>query len=137
MGNVKQAVQVDLLVIGFGKGGKTLAATMGRRGKRVIMVEESDQMYGGTCINVGCVPTKALVHRADTRRPDDGAEAWYQQAVGAVSDLTTLLRGKNFQMLDEIDTVTVVTGKASFVDPKTVEVTAGDDRLTKIGRAHV
>jgi pyruvate/2-oxoglutarate dehydrogenase complex dihydrolipoamide dehydrogenase (E3) component len=130
MGNVKQPVQVDLLVIGFGKGGKTLAATMGRGGKSVIMVEESDQMYGGTCINVGCVPTKALVHRADTRRPDDGAEAWYQQAVGAVSDLTTLLRGKNFQMLDEIDTVTVVTGKASFVDPKTVEVTAGDDRLT-------
>jgi pyruvate/2-oxoglutarate dehydrogenase complex dihydrolipoamide dehydrogenase (E3) component len=130
MGNVKQPVQVDLLVIGFGKGGKTLAATMGRTGKRVIMVEESDQMYGGTCINVGCVPTKALVHRADTRRPDDGAEAWYQQAVGAVSDLTTLLRGKNFQMLDEIDTVTVVTGKAAFVDPKTVEVTAGDDRLT-------
>ncbi|MDT7678794.1 MAG: putative pyridine nucleotide-disulfide oxidoreductase [Pseudonocardiales bacterium] len=130
MGNVKQPVQVDLLVIGFGKGGKTLAATMGRAGKSVIMVEESDQMYGGTCINVGCVPTKALVHRADTRRPDDGAEAWYQQAVGAVSDLTTLLRGKNFQMLDEIDTVTVVTGKASFVDPKTVEVTAGDDRLT-------
>jgi pyruvate/2-oxoglutarate dehydrogenase complex dihydrolipoamide dehydrogenase (E3) component len=130
MGNVKQPVQVDLLVIGFGKGGKTLAATMGRGGKSVIMVEESDQMYGGTCINVGCVPTKALVHRADTRRPDDGAEAWYQQAVGAVSDLTTLLRGKNFQMLDDIDTVTVVTGKASFVDPKTVEVTAGDDRLT-------
>jgi pyruvate/2-oxoglutarate dehydrogenase complex dihydrolipoamide dehydrogenase (E3) component len=130
MGNVKQPVQVDLLVIGFGKGGKTLAATMGRAGKSVIMVEESDQMYGGTCINVGCVPTKALVHRADTRRPDDGAEAWYQQAVGAVSDLTTLLRGKNFQMLDDIDTVTVVTGKASFVDPKTVEVTAGDDRLT-------
>jgi probable pyridine nucleotide-disulfide oxidoreductase len=130
MGNVEQPVQVDLLVIGFGKGGKTLAATMGRKGKRVIMVEESDQMYGGTCINVGCVPTKALVHRADTRRPDDGEEAWYRQAVGAVTDLTTLLRGKNFQMLDEIDTVTVVTGTASFVDPKTVEVTAGADRLT-------
>jgi probable pyridine nucleotide-disulfide oxidoreductase len=130
MGNVKQPVQVDLLVIGFGKGGKTLAATVGRKGKRVIMVEESDQMYGGTCINVGCVPTKALVHRAGSRRPDDAAQPWYQQAVGAVSDLTTLLRGKNFQMLDEIDTVTVVTGKATFVDPKTVEVTAGADSLT-------
>lgn len=130
MGNMMEPLAVDLLVIGFGKGGKTLAATMGRRGKRVVMVEASDQMYGGTCINVGCVPTKALVHRADTRRPDDGEEAWYSQAIGAVTDLTTLLRGKNFEMLDNIDTVTVVTGKASFVDSKTVEVSAGTDRLT-------
>src|SRR3979490_1523483 len=70
-------LHADLLVIGFGKGGKTLAAKMGREGKRVIMVEQSDQMYGGTCINIGCVPTKALVHRADTRRPDDGEGAGY------------------------------------------------------------
>ncbi|HEY0578932.1 MAG TPA: FAD-dependent oxidoreductase [Pseudonocardia sp.] len=130
MGNVMEPLHVDLLVIGFGKGGKTLAASTGRAGKRVIMVEQSDQMYGGTCINVGCVPTKALVHRADTRRPDDGEEAWYSHAIGAVTDLTTLLRGKNFEMLDSIDTVTVVTGTASFVDPKTVQVSAGADRLT-------
>jgi len=129
MGNVMEPLAVDLLVIGFGKGGKTLAATMGRRGKRVLMVEQSDQMYGGTCINVGCVPTKALVHRADLRRPDDDEEAWYSHAIGAVTDLTTLLRGKNFEMLDNIDTVTVVTGTASFLDSKTVEVSAGDDRL--------
>src|SRR5882757_2692294 len=127
MGNVMEPLAVDLLVIGFGKGGKTLAATMGRRGKRVLMVEQSDQMYGGTCINVGCVPTKALVHRADLRRPDDDEEAWYSHAIGAVTDLTTLLRGKNFEMLDN---VTVVTGTASFLDSKTVEVSAGADRLT-------
>ncbi|GII59013.1 pyridine nucleotide-disulfide oxidoreductase [Planotetraspora thailandica] len=122
-------VTADLLVIGFGKGGKTLAATMGREGKKVVMVEQSDQMYGGTCINIGCIPTKALVHRADVRRPGDERQSWYQDAIGAVTDLTTMMRGKNFQMLDTLDTVTVVTGKASFLDSTTVEVAAGDDRL--------
>ncbi|MFD0734674.1 FAD-dependent oxidoreductase [Planotetraspora mira] len=130
MNEMSTVLNVDVLVIGFGKGGKTLAATMGRLGRRVVMVEQSDQMYGGTCINIGCVPTKALVHHAESRRRDDTAQEWYQQAVGTVEKLTTLLRGKNFQMLDTIDTVTVVTGRARFVGPKTVEVGAGADRLT-------
>jgi probable pyridine nucleotide-disulfide oxidoreductase len=130
MSTSTELVHADVLVIGFGKGGKTLAATMGRQGKRVVMVEQSSQMYGGTCINIGCVPTKALVHRAGTRRETDEPQAWYQQAIGAVEQLTTLLRGKNFQMLDTIDTVTVVTGRARFLDPTTVEVAAGSDRLT-------
>ncbi|MCU1661403.1 MAG: pyridine nucleotide-disulfide oxidoreductase [Pseudonocardia sp.] len=130
MNTSTELVHADVLVIGFGKGGKTLAATMGRQGKRVVMVEQSSQMYGGTCINIGCIPTKALVHRADTRREADEPQAWYQQAIGAVEELTTLLRGKNFQMLDTIDSVTVVTGRARFLDPTTVEVAAGSDRLT-------
>jgi pyruvate/2-oxoglutarate dehydrogenase complex dihydrolipoamide dehydrogenase (E3) component len=124
-----ETLHPDLLVIGFGKGGKTLAAKVGREGKRVIMVEQSDQMYGGTCINIGCVPTKALIHRAEQRREDQPQE-WYQDAVGSTEKLTTAMRGKNFQMLDAIDTVTVITGRASFIDTKTVEVTAGEDRLT-------
>ena len=123
-------MHVDLLVVGFGKGGKTLAAGMGRRGKQVVLVEQSDGMYGGTCINIGCVPTKALIHQAGTRHAGDQPEQWYQQAIGGAEELTTFLRRKNFQMLDAIDTVTVVTGRATFVDSKSVEVTAGADRLT-------
>ncbi|QRP50172.1 FAD-dependent oxidoreductase [Amycolatopsis sp. FDAARGOS 1241] len=60
--------RADLLVIGFGKGGKAAAGAMARLGKRVV-VEQSPEMYGGTCPNVGCVPTKALVHRSGNRRP--------------------------------------------------------------------
>jgi pyruvate/2-oxoglutarate dehydrogenase complex dihydrolipoamide dehydrogenase (E3) component len=125
-----ESTHVDILVLGFGKGGKTLAATMGNRGNRVVLVERSAQMYGGTCINVGCVPTKALLHHAETRPADVGALEWHRRAIEGVTDLTTFLRQRNFQMLDTIDTVTVVTGRAAFVDPKTVEVTAGADRLT-------
>ncbi len=52
----------DVLVIGFGKGGKTAAHALTDAGRRVVLVERSANMYGGTCPNVGCVPTKMLVH---------------------------------------------------------------------------
>lgn len=123
-------MDADLLVAGFGKGGKTPAAATGRQGKRVVMVEQVGRMYGGTCISIGCVPAKALMHQAETRRADGSAEQWYRQAVGGKDDLTTFLRQKNFQMLDTIDTVTVVIGRATFTGPESVEVTAGSQRLT-------
>lgn len=56
--------QYDAIVIGFGKGGKTLAGEMADHGWQVAMVEKSDKMYGGTCINIGCIPTKALIEQA-------------------------------------------------------------------------
>jgi probable pyridine nucleotide-disulfide oxidoreductase len=123
-------LQVDLLVIGYGKGNKTLATSFARLGRRVVMVEQSDRMYGGTCVNVGCVPTKALVHEADTRRDSDDPSRWYTEAVGRVDALTTRLRGINFALLDTLDTVTVITGHAVFTDAHTVEISAGDDRPT-------
>ncbi|MEN8077276.1 FAD-dependent oxidoreductase [Clostridioides difficile] len=54
----------DAIIIGFGKGGKTLAGFLGKQGKKVALVEKSDKMYGGTCINIGCIATKKLVHKA-------------------------------------------------------------------------
>ncbi len=41
----------DVIIIGFGKGGKTLAAEFAKRGQKVAIIERSDKMYGGTCIN--------------------------------------------------------------------------------------
>ena len=52
----------DAVVIGFGKGGKTIAGALGSAGKKVAMIEQSTKMYGGTCINVGCIPTLSLIH---------------------------------------------------------------------------
>ncbi|WP_181808103.1 FAD-dependent oxidoreductase [Streptomyces shenzhenensis] len=124
-----ESLHVDLLVIGFGKGGKTLAARMGAAGHRVALVEQSAQMYGGTCINIGCVPTKALIHHAQSRRPDEPAQDSLLAAVGATTTLTDALRDRNFAMLDEIESVTVLTGRARFLDEKSVEVSAGSDRL--------
>lgn len=52
------------VIIGFGKAGKTLAVTLAKAGWRVALIEQSNAMYGGTCINIGCIPTKTLVHDA-------------------------------------------------------------------------
>lgn len=57
--------QYDAIIIGFGKGGKTLAAELANRGWKIALIERSDKMYGGTCINVACIPTKALIHEAE------------------------------------------------------------------------
>ena len=54
----------DAIIIGFGKGGKTLAVELAKRNWKVAMIERSEKMYGGTCINIGCIPTKTLVHQA-------------------------------------------------------------------------
>ncbi|MCQ4083772.1 FAD-dependent oxidoreductase [Streptomyces sp. RB6PN25] len=130
MGATNQNLDADVLVIGFGKGGKAVAATMGRLGKRVVLVEKSDRMYGGTCPNVGCVPTKALVHHSRKRRPEDSPQEWYERSVGEVQALTKLFRGGNYDGLNGMDTVTVVTGKAAFTDPHTVGVDTADGHLT-------
>ena len=55
----------DLIVIGFGKAGKTLAAKLASAGKKVALIERSKAMYGGTCINIGCIPTKTLLVAAE------------------------------------------------------------------------
>lgn len=48
----------DVIIIGFGKGGKTLAAEFAKRGRKVAIVERSDKMYGGTCINITIAKSK-------------------------------------------------------------------------------
>jgi pyruvate/2-oxoglutarate dehydrogenase complex dihydrolipoamide dehydrogenase (E3) component len=122
-------IEVDLAVIGFGKAGKTLAAAVAKTGKRVVLVEQSDQMYGGTCINIGCVPSKALVYQAEHPDPHvDGAE-WFARAAAYKTTLVATLREKNFRMVESPETSTVITGRATFLDPHSLAVTAGGDEL--------
>jgi pyruvate/2-oxoglutarate dehydrogenase complex dihydrolipoamide dehydrogenase (E3) component len=120
----------DVLVIGFGKGGKTAAHVLGDAGKRVVLVEQSENMYGGTCPNVGCVPTKMLVHYSNARRLEDDAQEFFAHSIAGVRALTSAFRAGNFESLDGKDTATVITGTARFVDPHTVAVGEGDDRIT-------
>ena len=57
--------QYDAIIIGFGKAGKTLAAELSNRGWQVAIVERSNEMYGGACPNVACIPTKSLIHESE------------------------------------------------------------------------
>ena len=66
---MENRTKYDAVIIGFGKGGKTMAGALGAAGKKVALIEKSDRMYGGTCINVGCIPTKSLVYRAGLQLP--------------------------------------------------------------------
>lgn len=123
-------VQTDVLVIGWGKAGKTLAGALGRAGRSVTLVEESADMVGGTCINIGCVPTKALVHQAETRRDGDDPTEWFRHAVDARDSLIDKLNAANHQMLAGVDAVRLVVGnRARFTGERTVRVTAGGDEL--------
>ena len=120
----------DVLVIGFGKGGKTAAHALSDAGKRVILVEQSENMYGGTCPNVGCVPTKMLVHYSNAKRLEDDAQEFFANSVAGVRRLTTAIRAGNFESLNGKDTATVITGTARFVDANTVAIGEGGDRIT-------
>src|SRR5918996_4465022 len=121
-----KTMNVDVVVVGFGRGGKIAARELGRAGKTVVIVEQSDQMYGGTCPNVGCVPTKMLVHYSGQRRPGDTSQDWYEHAGNGVRDLTTAFRNGNFEALNGAETTTVITGTASFENTRTVGVGEGD-----------
>lgn len=121
--------ELDLLVIGWGKGGKTLAGTAARAGQRVAIVEASAQMYGGTCINIGCVPTKTLIHDAENNTGNDFDPQYFQTAVARRDKLTAAMRAKNFSMLDDLEAVMTITGRATFIGPRRIKVEAGNESL--------
>lgn len=111
------------LIIGFGKGGKTLAAYLADQGEEVALVERSALMYGGTCINVGCIPTKSLITNAERHVP-------YEKAIDLKNELTHLLRQKNFDKLDTQSLITVITGAASFISAREVRIISPSGETT-------
>ena len=64
----KKSVEItekyDAIIIGFGKGGKTLAKALGDAGKKTVLIERSNKMDRKHLPNVGCAPTKSLSYRA-------------------------------------------------------------------------
>lgn len=113
----------DTIVIGFGKAGKMLAAKLAKQGEKVALIEKDARMYGGTCINVGCIPSKRLVLEAE-RAPAHDFEVqseYYHVAVQEKKKLTTALRMANYNKLIDAG-VQVINGTASFLDGKTIGV---------------
>ena len=112
----------DLIVLGFGKAGKTLAAKLGSMGKSVAMIEENPLMYGGTCINIACIPTKTMIVAVSKGLS-------YDQVLNQREVVTSRLRNKNFAMLDTNEHVDVYTGHGEFISNKEIAVTAGEDKI--------
>ncbi|GAA1706624.1 hypothetical protein [Streptomyces yatensis] len=65
-------------------------------------------------------------HHSRKRRPEDAPQEWYERSVAEVQALTKLFRDENYEALDGMDTVTVLTGTAAFTDPHTVRVECAD-----------
>lgn len=127
--------KADAVIIGFGKGGKTLAGALAAAGRKVILVEQSEKMYGGTCINVACIPTKSLVHSAALSAVQGGDFAEkarrYAEAIGEKDRLTAMLRGKNYHKLADSANIEVLDGKGSLLDGRhvTVETAGGREEI--------
>ena len=124
----------DVIIIGFGKDGKTLAAEFAKRGQKVAIIERSDKMYGGTCINIGCIPTKTLVHQAKMASALKDAtfeerSEFYRNAVSVKESVTSALRNKNYHNLADNPNVTVYTGIGSFVSADVVAVRTATEEI--------
>ena len=119
--------QYDAIIIGFGKAGKVLAAELSNRGWQVAIVERSNMMYGGSCPNIACIPTKALIHEAEMSsllyHGDFLKQTnMYKQTIARKNRLTSFLRETNYENLSKRPNVTIYTGTASFVSPNTIKV---------------
>ena len=125
----------DNIVIGFGKGGKTLAGALASKGQSVALIEQSDRMFGGTCINVACIPTKSLEHSARLSAAQGGDFATravrYREAVAEKRRLAGILRQKNYDKAISTG-VEVIVGTASFVDPHRVAVVLPDGKSDEL-----
>src|SRR5690606_16891002 len=97
---------------------KTLAGWLSSIDEEVAVVEKSKKMYGGTCINVACIPTKSLIINAEKGLS-------YLEAHGIKDTLTQKLREKNYQKIADLKNATVIDGTASFLSPNEIKVTTG------------
>ncbi|WP_309243936.1 dihydrolipoyl dehydrogenase [Caballeronia sp. EK] len=129
-------VECDMLVIGAGPGGYSAAFRSADLGMKTVLVERYSTL-GGVCLNVGCIPSKALLHTALVI--DEAAElaahgiSFGEPKVdldklrgfkeGVVKKLTGGLAG-----MAKARKVQVVTGVGSFVDPNHMEVQGADGR---------
>ncbi|WP_322544781.1 dihydrolipoyl dehydrogenase [Rhodococcoides fascians] len=136
----ESAEPVDLVVLGGGPGGYTAALRAAELGRSVVLVEKGD--IGGVCLNVGCIPSKALIETGDAHRtvmsllpgsidqlPD--LAAWQEHKAGVVSGLSNGVSG----LLSKAK-VRVVRGSARFTGRNRVAVQENDGDTTFLEFQH-
>jgi dihydrolipoamide dehydrogenase len=140
----KADIECDMLVLGAGPGGYSGAFRAADLGMKTVLVERYDTL-GGVCLNVGCIPSKALLHTASvidevSHLPDHGISFGAPQIDlgklrgfkdGVIKKLTGGLAG-----MAKARKVEVVTGVGSFLDPHHLEVvSAGGKKTVKFAKA--
>lgn len=115
-------MKFDKIIIGFGKAGKTLAVLAANKGEKVALIEKSPKMYGGTCINIACIPTKVLAVAASENLT-------FEEAIARKFDVVQRLNSKNYHMLADNESITVFDGFGSFLDENTILVESNGEKL--------
>jgi dihydrolipoamide dehydrogenase len=124
--------EFDVIVIGAGPGGYVAAIRAAQLGLKTACVE-SRETLGGTCLNVGCIPSKALLHASELfEEAAHGTMAkWGIKATGVEIDLDVMHAGRReavkgltggIEFLFKKNKVTWLKGHARFTAPKAIEV---------------
>ena len=136
--DIKADIHAELVVLGAGPGGYTAAFRAADLGKKVVLVERYASL-GGVCLNVGCIPSKALLHVAKViteaeesahtgitfGKPTIDIDALRVWKSGVVGKLTKGLSG-----LAKQRKVQVVTGRGEFASPNTIKVETAEGMKT-------
>ena len=125
--------EFDLVVLGSGEGGKFLAWTLAKEGKRVAMVER--QYIGGSCPNIACLPSKNVIHSAKVAQYVRRAGEFGVRTEGFRVDMAAVTERKR-TMVKELVAIHVknytnsgtdfIMGTGKFVAPRTLEVSLND-----------
>jgi len=135
VGSVSRGCQV--VVIGAGPGGYVAAIRLGQLGKDVILVEKSPTL-GGVCLNVGCIPSKAMIHASDLAHEVRHADNMGISVEGLAVDLPKMVEWKDgivnrltsgVEFLCKQNGVEVLHGSAEFLSDRTLVVSSDDDRV--------
>ncbi|MFQ5348546.1 MAG: dihydrolipoyl dehydrogenase [Rhodothalassiaceae bacterium] len=130
------ADQFDVIVIGAGPGGYVAAIRAAQLGLSTACIEKRETL-GGTCLNVGCIPSKALLHASHLYEEAAGGAlaAWGVKVAKATLDLDAMLKAKDESVaaltkgvaqLFRKNRVEHVKGTARFMDRSTLEVALND-----------
>lgn len=126
-------METTIAVIGGGPGGYVAAIRGAQLGGKVILIEK--EMLGGTCLNVGCIPTKALLQSAEALEQVKQAKKFGISATVEGFDWPAVMKRKDrvvkqlvkgVQGLMKTNQIEVLQGTATFLDDQTIEVSGTD-----------
>lgn len=128
----------DIAVIGGGPGGYTAAIYAAKKGKNVVLIEK--KKLGGTCLNVGCIPTKALIHSASLFNEIKEAENFGIKVTDSEIDWMKVQKNKDdivYNLTNGVkgllkqNKVKIINGKAQLIDTNTIKISE-QNNITEI-----
>lgn len=135
-------ISIQVVVLGSGPGGYTAAFRAADLGLKVVLIERYETL-GGVCLNVGCIPSKALLHTAKVITEAEETEQHGLSFGKPKIDLDKLRHWKENDVVGKLTGglkqmakgrgVTVVNGVGQFTGANQIVVTAADGKVTKIG----